>query len=59
MSKSKNRKLEEQKIQLKNRLRKCKDLIEIKDIKEQIISISMEQFKLHKNWNKKGFCEND
>ena len=59
MSKSRNRKLEEQKIQLKNRLRKCKDLIEIEDIKEQIVSISMEQFKLHKNWNKKGFCEYD
>lgn len=57
MSKSRNRKLEEQKIQLKNRLKKCKDLVEIEDIKEQIASISMEQFKIHKNWNKKDDCE--
>jgi len=59
LSKSRNRKLEEQKIQLKNKLIKCNDLIEIEDIKERIASISMEQFKIHKNWNKKGFCDND
>ena len=59
MSKSRNRKLEEQKIQLKNRLRKCKDLIEIEEIKSQIASISMEQFRIHEKWNEKGFCDND
>ena len=53
------KRLKKQEVELRNQLKKCKNIIEIENIKTKIAHVSMEQFKLHKNWNKKGFCEND
>ena len=51
------KKLELEKIHLRNRLKSLKCSNEIEEIKEIIALISMKQFKIQKEWNKKGNCE--
>ena len=51
------KKLELEKIHLRDRLKSLKCSKEIEEIKEIIALISMKQFKIHKEWNKKGNCE--
>ena len=54
---SKYKKLELEKIHLRDRLKSLKCSKEIEEIKEIIALISMKQFKIQKEWNKKGDCE--
>ena len=51
------KKLELEKIHLRNRLKSLKCSKEIEEIKEIIALISMKQFKIQKEWNMKGNCE--
>ena len=54
---SKYKKLELEKIHLRDRLKSLKCSKEIEEIKEIIALISMKQFKIQKEWNQKGNCE--
>ena len=51
------KKLELEKIHLRDRLKSLKCSKEIEEIKEIIALISMKQFKIQKEWNRKGNCE--
>ena len=51
------KKLELEKIHLRDRLKSLKCSKEIENVKEIIALISMKQFKIQKEWNKKGNCE--
>ena len=51
------RKLEIEKIHLRDRLKSLKCNKQIENVKEIIALISMKQFKIQKEWNKKGDCE--
>ena len=51
------KKLESEKIHLRDRLKSLKCNKEIENVKEIIALISMKQFKIQKEWNKKGDCE--
>ena len=51
------KKLELEKIHLRDRLKNLKCSKEIEEINEIITLISMKQFKIQKEWNKKGNCE--
>ena len=51
------RKLEIEKIHLRDRLKSLKCSKEIENVKEIIALISMKQFKIQKEWNQKGNCE--
>lgn len=51
------RKLELEKVHLRDRLKGLKCSKEIENVKEIIALISMKQFKIQKEWNKKGNCE--
>ena len=51
------KKLELEKIHLRDRLKSLKCNKEIESLKEIIALISMKQFKIQKEWNKKGDCE--
>ncbi len=51
------KKLELEKIHLRDRLKGLKCSKEIENVKEIIALISMKQFKIQKEWNKKGDCE--
>ena len=57
MTLNRYKKLELEKIHLRNRLKSLKCSKEIEEIKEIITLISMKQFKIQKEWNKKGNCE--
>ena len=57
MTLNRYKKLELEKIHLRNRLKRLKCSKEIKEIKEIIALISMKQFKIQKEWNKNGNCE--
>ena len=51
------KKLELEKIHLRDILKNLKCNKEIENVKEIIALISMKQFKIQKEWNKKGDCE--
>ena len=51
------KKLELEKIHLRDRLKSSQCSKEIENVKEIIALISMKQFKIQKEWNKKGNCE--
>ena len=51
------KKLELEKIHLRDRLKSLKCNKQIENVKEIIALISMKQFKIQKEWNKKGDCE--
>ena len=51
------KKLELEKIHLRDRLKSLKCNKEIENVKEIIALISMKQFKIQKEWNKSGNCE--
>ena len=51
------KKLELEKVHLRDRLKSLKCSKEIEEIKEIIALISMKQFKIQKEWNRKGNCE--
>ena len=51
------KKLELEKIHLRDRLKSLKCSKEIEEINEIITLISMKQFKIQKEWNKRGNCE--
>lgn len=51
------KKLELEKIHLRDRLKGLKCSKEIENVKEIIALISMKQFKIQKEWNKKGDCK--
>ena len=51
------KKLELEKIHLRDRLKSLKCNKQIENVKEIIALISMKQFKIQKEWNKKGNCE--
>ena len=51
------KKLELEKIHLRDRLKSLKCSKEIEEINEIITLISMKQFKIQKEWNKKGSCD--
>jgi hypothetical protein len=51
------KKLELEKVHLRDRLKSLKCSKEIEEIKEIIALISMKQFKIQKEWNKRGNCE--
>ena len=51
------KKLELEKIHLRDRLKSLRCSKEIENVKEIIALISMKQFKIQKEWNKKGNCE--
>ena len=51
------KKLELEKIHLRGKLKSLKCNNEIENVKEIIALISMKQFKIQKEWNKKGNCE--
>ncbi len=51
------KKLELEKIHLRGRLKSLKCSKKIEEIKEIIALISMKQFKIQKEWNKKGDYE--
>ena len=57
MTLNRYKKLELEKIHLRDRLKSLKCSKEIEEIKEIIALISMKQFKIQKEWNKKGNCE--
>ena len=57
MTLNRYKKLELEKINLRNRLKSLKCSKEIEEIKEIIALISMKQFKIQKEWNMKGNCE--
>ena len=54
---SKYKKLELEKIHLRDRLKSLKCNKQIENVKEIIALISMKQFKIQKEWNQKGDCE--
>ena len=51
------KKLELEKIHLRDRLKSLKCSKEIEDVKEIIALISMKQFEIQKEWNKRDNCE--
>ena len=51
------RKLELEKVHLRDRLKGLKCSKEIENVKEIIALISMKQFKIQKEWNQKGSCK--
>ena len=51
------KKLELEKIHLRDRLKNLKCSKEIENVKEIIALISMKQFKIQKEWNQKGNCK--
>ena len=51
------KKLELEKIHLRDRLKSSQCSKEIENVKEIIALISMKQFKIQKEWNNKGDCE--
>ena len=51
------KKLELEKVHLRDRLKSLKCNKEVENVKEIIALISMKQFKIQKEWNKKGDCE--
>ena len=51
------KKLELEKVHLRDRLKSLKCSKEIEEIKEIIALISMKQFKIQKEWNQKVNCE--
>ena len=51
------KKLELEKVHLRDRLKSLKCNKEVHNVKEIIALISMKQFKIQKEWNKKGDCE--
>ena len=51
------KKLELEKIHLRDRLKSFKCSKEIENVEDIIALISMKQFKIQKEWNKKGDCE--
>ena len=51
------KKLELEKIHLRDRLKSLKCNNEIENVKEIIALISMKQFQIQKEWNKNGDCE--
>lgn len=51
------RKLELEKIHLRDRLKSLKCNKEIENVKEIIALISMKQFKIQREWSKGGNCE--
>ena len=50
-------KLELEKIHLRDRLKSLKCSKEIENVKEIIALISMKQFRIQKEWNKRDNCE--
>ena len=56
MTLNRYKKLELEKIHLRDRLKSLKCSKEIEEINEIITLISMKQFKIQKEWNKKGSC---
>ena len=57
MTLNRYKKLELEKIHLRDRLKSLKCNKEIENVKEIIALISMKQFKIQKEWNKMGNCE--
>ena len=51
------KKLELEKIHLRDRLKSSQCSKDIHNVKEIIALISMKQFRIQKEWNKKGDCE--
>ena len=51
------KKLELEKIHLRDRLKSLKCNKEVENVKEIIALISMKQFKIQKEWNKRDNCE--
>ena len=51
------KKLELEKIHLRDRLKSLKCSKEIENVKEIIASISMKQFRIQKEWSKDGSCK--
>lgn len=51
------KRLELEKIHLRDRLKSLKCNKEIENVKEIIALISMKQFKIQKEWNEKDDCE--